>query len=328
MIITQTPLRISLFGGGTDFPDFYLNHGGCVLTTAINKYIFVIIKKRFGDLIRVGYSKTEIVDDLNKLDHELIRESLRIVGIDKGIEISTMADIPSTGTGLGSSSSVTVGSLHAMYAYKGNLVTSAQLAEESCKIEIEKLKKPIGKQDQYAVSYGGMSFIEFKNNGDIAVRKINLNSNIKQKLNENLLLFYTGITRKSESILGEQKEKIKENNEKLLELKYITNDAMKELELENLDKIGNLLHKSWLIKKSLASNISNDIVDNIYDVAIKSGAIGGKITGSGGGGFLLLYVPLEKKENVRKRLSNLIELPFLFENDGSKIIFNNSFNWN
>jgi D-glycero-alpha-D-manno-heptose-7-phosphate kinase len=322
MIIAQTPLRVSFFGGGTDFPSFYLSEGGAVLTSAIDKYIFVMIKKRFDQKLRIGYTRTEMVDSVNEIEHELIREAFRKTGICCGVEVTTMGDIPATGSGLGSSSAVTVGSLHSMYTYLNEIVPAERLAREACEIELDILGKPIGVQDQYISSLGGFRFIEFSTNGKIESEKINLDPPLRKRLNESLLLFFTGVTRRADTILDEQKRNINHKGEILREMKSMAYSARDELQKGNLDAIGKLLHESWLLKKQLASQISNDTIDEIYRMAQKAGAIGGKITGAGGGGFLLLYCPFDKRENVRAAMHPLQELPIQLENSGSKIIFN------
>lgn len=321
MIIVQTPLRVSLFGGGTDFPSYYLQHGGCVLTTAIDKYIFVTIKKRFDHKLRIGYTHTEMVDHVDEVKHELIRESLHKTGICEGVEITTMGDIPSEGSGLGSSSTVTVGALHAMYAFNRELVLAERLAQEACEIEIETLGKPIGIQDQYIAAYGGLRFMEFHTDGRVTSQRITLEDRALRFLNENLLLFFTGVTRKAEGILSEQKANIQDKSAVLCEMKQIAHRACNELQNGNIEAIGHLLHESWLLKKRLASQISNNTLDEMYETARKAGALGGKISGAGGGGFLLLYCPKEKHEIVRDALGHLQELPFKLGQDGSKVIF-------
>lgn len=321
MIIIQTPLRISFFGGGTDFPSFFLEEGGCVLSSAIDKYIFVTIKQRFDDMLRVGYTRTEMVASVDEIQHELIREAFRKVGISKQVEITTMGDIPS-GSGLGSSSTVTVGALHAMHAYLNQSVSSEQLAREACEIEIDTLKKPIGVQDQYIAAYGGLRFFEFSTSGEVCNESIVLDPGIQTRLNENLLLFFTGITRSAASILTEQKENIKDRKELLCTLKDMAYTARDELVKGNVDVIGSLLHESWQFKKQLASGISNGKIEAMYTAARDAGALGGKLTGAGGGGFLLLYCPLEKRESVRNALHSLREIPIRLESDGSKVIFN------
>lgn len=322
MIIVQTPLRTSLFGGGTDFPGYYLEHGGCVLTSAIDKYIFVTIKRRFDDKLRVGYTHTELVDSVDEIQHELIREAFRQTGIDRGIEITTMGDIPSEGSGLGSSSTVTVGALHAMYALNRELVMAEQLAREACRIEIDVLGKPIGVQDQYIAAYGGLRFMEFlPGSGEVRSTRINLAPATKRQLNHNLLLFYTGVTRKADSILSEQQANIRSRESVLAEMKQIAHTACDKLQQGDVDAIGDLLHESWELKKQLASKISNGDVDDLYAIARKAGATGGKIAGAGGGGFLLLYCPPGKQEHLRQEMHMLQELPFNLGQDGSKVIF-------
>ncbi len=321
MIIIQTPLRISFFGGGTDFPGYFLNEGGCVLSSAINKYIFVVIKERFDDKIRIGYTRTEIVDSVNDINHELVREAMRKTGLSQGIEIITMGDVPA-GSGLGSSSTVTVGALHAMYAYQNLLVSADRLAEEACDIEVNILKKPIGFQDQYIAAFGGLRFIEFNQNGHVLTEMINLDPDIQKRLGENLLLFYTGVTRRADSILSEQKERMNIHLPMLRSLKNLAYQAREALFQGRTDDIGYLLHESWQIKKQLADRISNENLETYYQTALNAGATGGKITGAGGGGFLLLYCPLEKRASVRSALSMLRELPFKLEPDGTKVILN------
>ncbi len=322
MIIVQAPLRTSLFGGGTDFPGYYLEHGGCVLTSAIDKYIFVTIKRRFDNKLRVGYTHTELVDNVDEIQHELIREALRQTGINHGVEITTMGDIPSEGSGLGSSSTVTVGALHAMYALNRELIMAEQLAKEACQIEIDVLGKPIGIQDQYIAAYGGLRFMEFlPGSGEVRSKRIELTPATKRQLNHNLLLFYTGVTRKADSILAEQQSNIRSRESVLAEMKQIAHTACDRLQQEDVDAIGDLLHESWELKKQLASKISNGDVDDLYAIARKAGATGGKIAGAGGGGFLLLYCPPGRQEHLRQEMHMLQELPFNLGQDGSKVIF-------
>ncbi len=322
MIITQTPLRISLFGGGTDFPDYFVREGGCVLSSAIDKYIYVIIKERFDDRIRIGYTRTEMVESVDQVQHELVRETLRLTGVTKGVEIATMADIPSAGSGLGSSSTVTVGLLNAMYTYLGQSVTVEQLARQACQIEIETLGKPIGLQDQYIAAYGNLRFIEFSRNGQVSVRSVALDESVKRRLNEHLLLFYTGVARQSSDVLTEQKANIAERLDVLRAIKRLAIEATERLQGGDFDGIGELLHEGWLLKQQLASGVSNGTISEIYAAARKAGALGGKITGAGGGGFFLIYCPRSRRDDVRAALHGLRELPFSLERDGSKVIFN------
>jgi D-glycero-alpha-D-manno-heptose-7-phosphate kinase len=322
MLITQTPLRISFLGGGTDFPDYYRREEGWVLSTAINKFIFVIIKERFDDKIRVGYTRTELVDTIDELQHELVRECLRKTGIRRGVEISTMADIPSEGSGLGSSSSVTVGLLNAMYNYLGTPVDHERLAREACEIELDILGKPIGVQDQYIAAYGGQRFLQFGRNGQVIVEQMGLGAEQYRRLNRSLLLFYTNVARKAENVLTEQLQKMETNLDLLREMKRLALVAREALRAEAFDDFGVLLDQSWQIKKQLASRVSNHAIDELYTKARKAGALGGKITGAGGGGFFLIYAPMQKQDEVRQALSALPELPFGLERDGTKVIFN------
>ncbi|MEK7785850.1 MAG: GHMP kinase, partial [Chloroflexota bacterium] len=301
---------------------FFSAEGGCVLSSSIDKYVFVTIKERFDQLLRIGYTRTEMVTSVAEIQHELIRESLNKTRIERGVEVTTMGDIPSSGSGLGSSSTVTVGALHAMYTYRGEIVPAEQLAREACEIEIDILGKPIGIQDQYIAAYGGLRFMEFAPDGKVRCEKIELDPYLKRRLNESLLLFFTGVTRRAATILDEQKRNIGDRLSVLREMKQMAYTARDELRAGNLDSIGELLHKSWELKKQLASQISNGMIDDMYQAARRAGAIGGKITGAGGGGFLLLYCPQERREAVRTALNHLQELPFRLEQDGSKVIFN------
>lgn len=322
MIIVQTPLRISFFGGGTDFSSFFMQEGGCVLSSAIDKYIFVTVKERFDKKLRIGYTQTEMVDCVDEIQHELIREALRTTCIQSGVEITTMGDIPSEGSGLGSSSTVTVGVLHALYTFLGEIVSAEQLAREACKIEIDDLEKPIGIQDQYIAAYGNLRFIEFLPDGQVKTEKLELDSEFRRALNDRFLLFYTGITRSADTILTEQKNNINDRLGVLREIKQMAIQARSNLEGGDFDAFGSLLHQSWELKKKMAGAISNPTINDIYDAARRAGAVGGKITGAGGGGFILLYVPYEKQSAVRQALPNLQELPFRLESDGTKVIFN------
>ena len=322
MIIVQTPLRISFFGGGTDFPSFFMEEGGCVLSSAIDKYIFVTVKERFDKKLRIGYTQTEMVDCVDQIQHELIREALRVTGIHQSIEVTTMGDIPSEGSGLGSSSTVTVGALNALYAYSGEIVSAEKLAKEACDIEIGKLKKPIGIQDQYIAAYGNLRFFEFLPDGQVKVEKLNIDDDFRRALNDCFLLFFTGVSRRADTILTEQKNNIKDRMSVLREIKQMAYEARKDLEDGNFDAFGSLMHESWESKKRLAGQISNGTLNDIYDTARRAGAIGGKIAGAGGGGFILLYAPYEKHQAIRRALNGLQELPFRLEPDGTKTIFN------
>jgi D-glycero-alpha-D-manno-heptose-7-phosphate kinase len=323
MIISRTPLRLSFFGGGTDLREFYEVAGGAVLTTAIDKYIFATVNKKFDDHIRVSYSKTEIVEKVDEIHHDLVREAMKLTGVVNGIEITTISDIPSQGTGLGSSSTFTVGILNALHAYKGEHVSADTLASEACKVEIDIVKEPIGKQDQYIAAYGGLQFIQFNQDGSVFVDPIICTKEMKQELESNLMLFYTGITRRANTILAEQKENSSTKKiEELKALKELAIRGRKALKVDkSIEEFGRLLDENWKIKKSLAKGISNNEIDGMYEAAKKAGALGGKIAGAGGGGFLLLYVPKTKQDAVRKALSSLKETKIRLEPQGSKIIY-------
>jgi D-glycero-alpha-D-manno-heptose-7-phosphate kinase len=324
LIITQTPLRLSFFGGGTDFPQFFLKEGGCVLSTAINRYIFVIIKQRFDDKIRVGYTRTEIVDDIDEIQHELVRECLRMTGISKNVEIATMGDIPSSGSGMGSSSTVTVGLLNAMYHYLNEPKDPETLARQACEIELKILGKPIGIQDQYIAAHGGQRFMSFCQDGKVVLESAALENGGGSRLSQNLMLFFTNVTRQAETVLTEQVENLNSRIEILREMKRLAVTARQCLLAGSYDEFGLLLHEGWQLKKQLASKISNGAIDEAYECARKAGALGGKIAGAGGGGFLLLYCPRNRQDDVRATLQKLPELTFDFERAGTKVIFDYS----
>jgi D-glycero-alpha-D-manno-heptose-7-phosphate kinase len=324
VIITQTPLRISFFGGGTDFREYFQEEGGCVLSSAIDRYIFVIIKQRFDDKIRVGYTKTEMVDSVDDVEHELVRECLRKTGICNRVEIATMGDIPSSGSGMGSSSTVTVGLLNAMYHYLGQAKDSDTLARQACAIELDVLKKPIGMQDQFIAAYGGQRIISFGPEETVQVSSLQMEDGQRRQFGQNLLLFFTNVTRKAETILTEQVSNISSKLDVLREMKMLAHKGMDCLRSRCYDDFGLLLHEGWQLKKQLASRISNASLDEIYESARKAGALGGKVTGAGGGGFLLLYCRPERQNEVRFALRKLPELTFSLEPFGTKVIFNYS----
>ncbi len=323
MIISRTPLRMSFSGGGSDIPDYYKNRQGAVVSTAINKYIYITVNQKFDDLIRVSYSKTENVKSLDEVEHNIIREALKLVGITKGIEVVYMGDIPlgSAGIGLGSSSSLAVGVLNALYAYQGRHVSGDRLAREACDIELNILKNPIGKQDQYIAAYGGFQHIQFNSDESVFVDPVIFPSESKKALNEKLLLFYTGTTRISSSILKEQGQNTPRNLGYLDEMVALSRKLLKKLQANDLYGFGEILHEGWELKKKLASGVTNNEIDQYYSKALKAGAVGGKLLGAGGGGFLLFYCEEDKQAGVRKALADLKETPFNFEPQGSKIIY-------
>ncbi|MBF0570609.1 MAG: GHMP kinase [Candidatus Omnitrophica bacterium] len=323
MIISRTPLRMSFSGGGSDIPDYYRHRQGAVVSTAIDKYIYITVNQKFDDLIRVSYSKTEMVKSIKEVEHNIIREALKMVGITKGIEVVYMGDIPlgSAGIGLGSSSSLAVGVLNALYAYQGRHVSADQLAREACEIELNILKNPIGKQDQYIAAYGGFQHIQFNSDESVFVDPVIFPAETKQALNKKLLLFYTGITRISSSILKEQGQNTPKNIEHVNGLVELSRQLLKKLQANDLHGFGEILHEGWRLKKKLASGITNVEIDDYYEKALKAGAVGGKILGAGGGGFLLFYCEEYNQNSVRKALAGLKETPFNFEPQGSKIIY-------
>ncbi len=324
MIISETPLRISLSGGGTDLPGYYLDHEGAVISTAIDKYLYVIVKERFDDLIYVDYSQKEIVHNIDEIQHDLVREAAAKTGLKKGFEVMMLADIPSEGSGLGSSSSLTVGLLNAFYQYQGILVTSEQLAREACEIEIDILKRPIGKQDQYIAAYGGLKKFVFKRDNSVEVLDVSIDTEHKRKLGSNLQLFFTNVTRKASAILDEQNKNVNKTIEfhhKIKELALKSFDSLMELDI---NKIGDYLKENWELKKKLASNVSNPEIDRMHKTAMEGGANGAKISGAGGGGFLLVYCERNKQDKLREAMREYRELPFLLEKFGSRIIFNQS----
>ena len=321
IIISKTPLRISFVGGGSDLKSYFRHTGyGQVISTSIDKYIYITVHKRYDDLIRASYSKTETVENLKDMNHELIRESLDYMGINKGVEITSISDLTAHGTGLGSSSAYTIGVLNALSNFKNKKYSKFNLANDASFIEIDVCGNPIGYQDQFACSFGGMNEIKFTEKS-IDVTPINIKTKDLNKLSKNLLLFDTGIKRKSSSVLSKQKENYKnkklKNTEELVKLlpefkNCLTNGCVSD--------VGKLLHESWLIKKSIVDDISNQYIDEMYEAALMSGATGGKLCGAGGGGFLLLYVKDSEKETVRRGLLGLRELQFDFDYEGATIL--------
>jgi D-glycero-alpha-D-manno-heptose-7-phosphate kinase len=322
MIITQTPLRIGLLGGGTDLPDYYRKYGGRVLNCTIDKYVYVIVKQRFDDDIYVNYSRKEIVSRVEDLEHELVREAMRMTGVTSGVEITTLADIPSAGSGLGSSSAVTVGLLHALFAYQGRQVTAEDLAEQACTIEIERCGKPIGKQDQYIAALGGIRDLHFGPGDEVVARELALPAAARQALQQQIMLFYTGVTRSANSILAEQNANMKAISLQLGLMRDLAGFAVDRLRAGDVDEIGPMVRESWETKRKLASGVSNGQVDAAVRRALDAGASGAKLTGAGGGGFLLVICPLEQQGAVRRSLADMRELPVKLDRLGSRIVFN------
>jgi D-glycero-alpha-D-manno-heptose-7-phosphate kinase len=324
MIISRTPLRMSFVGGGSDLPSFYRQHNGAVLSTAINKYIYINVNKKFDNGIRLAYSKTEEVTNVDAIEHNLVKAALKHLGIDGGVEITSIADIPSQGTGLGSSSSFTVGLLQALNAFIGKYVSSEKLGKDSCSIEIDICGEPIGKQDQYAAAYGGFNLIEFKKDDSVIVSPVICKPETIQEIEANTLVFYTGITRSASSLLKKQVKDfeddiVKQNSMiRMVDLAY---NLFHELQNNNVKSFGEILHENWMIKKSLSHGVSTSFIDDCYKAALDAGASGGKILGAGSGGFLMLNAPKKNHNKIKTALSGLRHINMGFEPLGSRIIF-------
>jgi D-glycero-alpha-D-manno-heptose-7-phosphate kinase len=324
MIISKTPLRMSFVGGGSDLPVFYRKFGGAVVSTAIDKFVYITVNKKFDDRIRLSYSKTEEVSSVTRIKHPLVREALKMLGIPGGIEITSIADIPAKGTGLGSSSSFTVGVLNALHAFACRYASAEQLARESCEIEIERCGEPIGKQDQFAAAFGGFNFIEFYPDDSVSVEPVICKRETLQELHANILVFYTGISRSASALLKSQQKAVSSEKakqkvlRKMVELAHV---LKAELQKNNLEAFGQIIHENWVLKKGLTESISTGPIDRWYDKARKAGALGGKLLGAGTGGFLMFYAPRERHAAIAKELRELRRMDFKFEPQGSKIIF-------
>ncbi len=323
MIITRTPFRISFVGGGSDMETFYGQYPGAVLSTSINKYMYISSHKYFFEnQVRVKYSETETVDTFEDLKHPLLREAMRLTGVTKGIEISSIADIPS-GTGMGSSSSFTVGILHCLHAVKRQYVSHEQLAFEACRIEIDVLGEPIGKQDQYAAAFGGLNIIHFQPNGEVRVEPLYIRNETYNRLQDNLLMFYVGNQRKASDILAEQKKNASQEDKfrVLKSMVALVPDLRECLYGNALEDFGKILHENWILKQRLASQITNSQIDDIYKAGLDAGASGGKLLGAGGGGFMLFYCEPSKQQKLLERLKPLERFDFRFDREGSKLIY-------
>lgn len=325
MVISKTPLRISFAGGGTDLRDYYKKRSGMVISMAINRHMYVTVNRRFDDSIRVSYTRTEAVNDIDDLQHDLIREAMRTAGVTRGVEITSIADVPA-GSGLGSSSSLTVGALNALYAFQGRHVSPDELARQACEIEIDVLGRPIGKQDQYIAAFGGFQIIEFHADERVSVSPVVCDSSTKQRLADRLLLFYTGISRKSSTVLTEARRRIRSGGQSraaLDELNDLAGEIARTVSQGNLATFGPLLHRAWTLKKQMGSKVTNGELDRYYRLALRAGASGGKISGAGGGGCLLLFAARRSHGAVRAmaRRHGLKEVPVSLEPDGSRIIY-------
>ena len=322
MIITQTPLRIGLVGGGTDLPDFYRRHGGRVLNCAIDKYVYVVVKERFDDDIYVNYSKKEIVGKVDEIQHDLVREAMVMAGVERAVELTVLADIPSAGSGLGSSSSLTVGLVQALFAYRGRSLPAAELAERACAIEIERCGKHIGKQDQYIAAFGGVRDLRFGPGECVVADEVALSLDELRALQAQLLLFYTGITRSADAILNEQRDNIDDTLALLTLLRSLAGEAVDGLRNGSVSTLGPAVRRSWEVKRQLASGVSNAVIDSAIAAALDAGAVGAKVTGAGGGGFLLVVAPMEHQARVREHLSHMRELPIKIDRFGSRVVLN------
>ena len=322
MIITRTPLRISFAGGGTDLPSYYRAHGGGAVTSAaIDRYMHVLVSTKFDHTIRAAYTRTENVEHLDQLQHGLIREAMRKTGVTGGIEVHTVSDIPGEGTGLGSSSSLTVGLLQALYAYRGVLKDPTELAREACEIEIERLNGALGKQDQYIAAFGGVHYFEFRSDDSVHATPIPISSADRDALGSHLSLFYTGQTRRSEGLLVSQNARTKENVPSLDRLRSLAQDARDAIASRAWEKLGSVLDEGWQLKRGLANGIATSAIDELYGKAKAAGAFGGKVAGAGGGGFLLLVHPPNRTHQIEEALSPHPRTPVRISAEGSRILF-------
>lgn len=317
----RTPLRASFFGGGTDLPFFYREEGGSVLGVALDKYTYVVLKDRFDDLVYANWMKKEIVDDTSQLEHDLMREALGRVGLRRGVEITTLSDVPATGTGLGSSSSITVGLLLAAAALRGSSWTQEQLAQEACRIEIDVLRKPIGKQDQYFAAYGGILALRFARDDSVDVQRIDFAPGEVRALEERLLLFYTGVARQADEVLTAVRDRATSSRADLVRLGQMASEGETALRARDWASFGALLDEAWQRKRTLAPGVTTTLIDSIYSRAIGSGALGGKVTGAGGGGFVLLFVEPGERDRVRAALPELREVPFRIAPHGATVVY-------
>jgi D-glycero-alpha-D-manno-heptose-7-phosphate kinase len=315
---------MSFVGGGSDLPAYYRRFGGAVVSTSINQFVYVTINKKFDDRIRVSYSRTEDAKSVERIKHPLAREAMKLLGVSGGIEITSIADIPGKGTGLGSSSSFTVGLLHVLHAYAARYASAERLAQEACKIELELCGAPIGKQDQYAAAVGGLNFIQFNRDDSVSIEPIICRRATLAELQAGTLVFYTGITRNASSILQHQQTAVASEKKKQIVQKKMVDLAFRlraDLQQNRLESFGEIIHEGWLLKKSLTSGISTSAIDGWYAKARKAGARGGKLLGAGAGGFLMFYAPPEKHEAIARALGGLRRMDFRFEQQGSRIIF-------
>ncbi len=327
MIVTRTPFRVPLGGGGTDLPSYYSQHGGFIVSAAINRYVYIMLNLRFEDSIRVSYSQTEIADCADQVEHPIVREALKLVGLDCNLEIVSIADVPAK-TGLGSSCSFTVGLLNALHTLKREHVPLEELAEEACHIEIERLGEPIGKQDQYMAAFGGITCLDIDREGGVRPYALNLPNDVVQELENNVMVFYTGIKRSASEVLGGQARAAAAGDPRVVEalhvIKEIGHEVKRALEAGDLDRFGSLMDEHWQVKKRLSDKVSNGEIDAWYETARSNGALGGKVMGAGGGGFFMFYCPNGRKGRLREALTaeGLRELRVGVDFEGSKVLIN------
>ena len=323
MIICRTPLRMSFVGGGSDLPEYYRTKRGAVLSTSIKKYIYVSVNKKFDDDIRLSYSTTEIVNNVSNIKHPIVRNVLQYLKIEKGLEITSISEIPSKGTGLGSSSSFTVGLIHALHSFINKDITKQELGKLSSFIEIDLCRDMIGKQDQYSASYGGLNLIEFNEDETVKVTPLSVSSEIIKKIESSIILFFTGRTRNASNLLAKQSENLKKKDKRNLvsEMVDLAYDMKNLIENNEINCLGELFDKNWKLKKQLAPEISNSEIDTIYNSGIKAGAKGGKLLGAGNGGFMMFYAAPEKHSEITKAMKGLKKVSFSFDNAGSNIVF-------
>jgi D-glycero-alpha-D-manno-heptose-7-phosphate kinase len=327
MIVSRAPVRFSLGGGGTDLPSYSREHGGYVVAAAVDKFVFVCVARRFHDTIRLAYSESEIVDSVDQIKHRIFRSALQATGLARGLELHSLADVPAN-TGLGSSSSFTVALLNGLHAFKREFVPAEQLAREACHLEIDILKEPIGKQDQYIAAYGGISAMNFHRDGSVDVERLPIREEVLDELESNLVIYYSGIERAASTVLREQARAIAENKDAAVQRMH----RIKELGYETkvvllsgqIDKYGEMLHEHWMNKRKLASNMADSTIDEHYEAARKAGAIGGKLMGAGGGGFFMFYVRAAERRRVHDALAarGLRPMRFRFDFDGARIMAN------
>jgi D-glycero-alpha-D-manno-heptose-7-phosphate kinase len=323
MIVSKTPLRMSFVGGGSDLPAFYREEDGAVLSTSIDKYIYICVNRKFDGRIRISYTKTEDVQSRQEVEHPLVREALELVGIDGGIEIASIADIPSNGSGLGSSSSYTVGLLNALYAYRNQFTSKEKLASQACEIEIGRCREPIGKQDQYAAACGGLNFIRFHSDNSVSVDPVICKLSLLKAMEESILLLFTGRTRSASKILANQSEAMGKGDRRKLVRRMVQLAFEMKVQLESgqIESIGTLLDENWRLKSQLTPGITDPQIDAWYRTGLTKGATGGKLLGAGNGGFLMFYAPKERHTDITTALSDLKPVKIHFDKTGTQIIY-------